>query len=259
VWLCRAADEAGVDLKGAQLTLVGEPLTSARLAAIRRTGADAVPIYGSVEAARMGFGCLAAESPDELHVLTDQFALIQAGREGSAAGVPPRGLLVSALRPATPIILLNVSLGDQGDMEERSCGCPLEPLGWTTHLHTVRSYEKLAAGGMTLLDTDVIRVLEEVLPARFGGGPTDYQLVEEEAEGGLPRLLLFVHPAVGPLDPEAVADAFLTAIGGGSEGERLMELQWRQGRLLRVERQPPRTTGTSKVLHLHQERRRGPD
>jgi hypothetical protein len=57
-------------------------------------------------------------------------------------------------------------------------------LGWTTHLRDIRSQEKLTAGGMTFLDTDLIRVLEEVLPARFGGAPTDYQLVEEEAEEG---------------------------------------------------------------------------
>ena len=37
---------------------------------------------------------------------------------------------------------------------------------------------------MTFLDSDVIRVLEEVLPARFGGGPTDFQLVEQEDDDG---------------------------------------------------------------------------
>lgn len=60
-----------------------------------------------------------------------------------------------------------------------------ERLGWTLHLHGIRSVEKLTAAGMTFLDSDVIRVLEEVLPGRFGGGPTHYQLVEEEdAEDG---------------------------------------------------------------------------
>jgi hypothetical protein len=54
---------------------------------------------------------------------------------------------------------------------------------------------------MTFLDTDVIRVLEEELPARFGGTPTDYQLLEEEADDGQPRLQLLVHPRVGPLNP----------------------------------------------------------
>ena len=77
---------------------------------------------------------------------------------------------------------------------------------------------------MTFLDVDVIRVLDEVLPGRFGGGPTDYQLIEEETEDGRPRVRLLVHPRVGePSTSTPSADAFLTAIGRQSEGERLME------------------------------------
>ena len=93
-------------------------------------------------------------------------------------------LLVTSLRATAPLVLLNVSLGDQAVVAARACGCPLEDLGWTTHLHTIRSYEKLTAGGMTFLDTDLVRVLEEVLPTRFGGGPTDYQLEEAPREPG---------------------------------------------------------------------------
>ena len=127
-------------------------------------------------------------------------------------------------------------------------------LGWTTHVHTIRSFEKLTAGGMTFLDADVVKVLEEVLPARFGGGPTDYQLLEQEVEGGHPCLRLLVHPAVGPVEEEAVIDTFLNALGGGSGVERVMSMQWREASLLRVERQAPRTTAVGKILHIHSER-----
>jgi hypothetical protein len=89
---------------------------------------------------------------------------------------------------------------------------------------------------MTFLDADVVRVLEQAMPARFGGGPTDYQLLEQEADDGSPCLRLLVHPAVGPLNPAAVADALLAAIGPGSGAHRLMALDWRESRLLRVER-----------------------
>jgi hypothetical protein len=123
--------------------------------------------------------------------------------------------------------------------------------GWTRHLHAVRSFEKLTAGGVTFLDTDVIRAIEEVLPARFGGGPLDYQLVEDEAPDGRPLVRLLMHPALGPADPRAVADAFLTAIASGSDAQRLMVMQWRQGGLPVVERQVPHVTGAVKVLHLH--------
>ena len=255
VRLCRAAFESRVDLGGAYFTTVGEPFTEARLAVIRRSGARAAPRYSSIESGPVGYACLAPASPDDLHVLHDLQALIQPGPDGHTHGLPGDALLISSLRPTAPFILLNVSLGDQGVLARRTCGCPLERLGWTTHLHTIRSYEKLTAGGMTFLDTDLIRVLEEVLPARFGGAPTDYQLVEEEAADGQPRLRLLVHPAVGLLDSGTVADAFLSAISRGSGSERVMGLAWRAANFLHVERRPPLVTATGKILHLHAERR----
>jgi hypothetical protein len=94
-------------------------------------------------------------------------------------------------------------------------------------------------------------VLEEVLPARFGGGPTDYQLVEEEAEGGLARVRLLVRPEVGPMDPDAVATAFLAAIAAGGGAERIMGQVWRDGQVLRVERRAPFATASGKILHLY--------
>jgi hypothetical protein len=60
-----------------------------------------------------------------------------------------------------------------------------------------------------------------------------------------------VHPRVGTLDAAAVADVFLRALGDQSEGDRLMELQWRQEQVLRVERRAPLTTRSGKILHLH--------
>jgi hypothetical protein len=105
---------------------------------------------------------------------------------------------------------------------------------------------------MAVLDTDVIRVLEEILPARFGGGPLDYQLVEDEAGDGRSLVRLLVHPAVGIVEEGAVAEAFLSALAQVSETQRLMATQWRQAGLPVVERRAPFVTGSGKVLHLHQ-------
>jgi hypothetical protein len=96
-------------------------------------------------------------------------------------------------------------------------------------------------------------VLEEVLPARFGGAPTDYQLVESTGPDGQPRLRLLVNPALGALDPESVSGTFLSAIGAGSGVERIMGLVWRDARLLEVERRPPLGTASGKILHLQTE------
>jgi hypothetical protein len=255
VRVCGAATAAGIDLQGARFTTGGEPVTAARLAAIRRCGAEVLPHYGSAECGRIGEACLAPRAPDDLHLYHDFNALIQAEPDVVSRGVRPATLFVSSLRPTAQLILLNVSLGDQADVLERACGCPMEQLGWVTHVSNIRSFDKLTAAGMTFLDHDLIRVLEEVLPTRFGGAPTDYQLVEEELADGQPRLRLLVHPAVGPLDEGAVANEFLAAIGGGSGLHRIMELQWRQADVLTVERQVPRTTALGKILHLHHERR----
>ena len=104
---------------------------------------------------------------------------------------------------------------------------------------------------MTFLDSDVTRVLDELLPIRFGGGPTDYQLVEEEQPDGRSCLRLLVHPALGPLEPHRVLDAFLTGISAGSSAHQIMALQWRQDGLLTLDREPPRATPAGKILHLH--------
>ncbi len=104
---------------------------------------------------------------------------------------------------------------------------------------------------MTFLDRDVIRILEEVLPQRWGGAPTDYQLLEEEDTSGNPRLKLLVHPCISPLNESAVREAFLDAIGEGSEAERVMGLLWRDAGFFTVERRAPLATPSGKILHLH--------
>lgn len=257
--LCAAARAAGLSLEGVQFMLGGEPITAARLAAINQAGVEATAGYGTAETGPCGIGdgCLAREIPDEIHVFHDLHALIQPDLGAAEPRLPPGTLLVSSLRPTAPLILLNVSLGDTAVLSRRACGCPLEALGWRTHLHTIRSHEKLTSAGMTFLDGDIVRVLDLVLPARFGGGPTDYQLVEEEAEGGQPRLRLLVHPRIGPVSPEVLTETFLAAVGGGSGAERLMELVWRSAGLLEVERRPPRATASGKILHIHVGARQG--
>jgi hypothetical protein len=250
VRLCQAAFEAGLDLRGVELTIGGEPTTTARLEAIRRVGASATPVYASTETGLIGYGCLEPQAADDLHLLSDLHAVIRVGTDGRDGPLPGGTLLMSSLRSAARFVLLNVSLGDQAQLVTRRCGCPLEELGWTAHLHNIRSCEKLTAGGMTRQDADVIKVLEQVLPARFGGCPTDYQLVEDETEAGQIVLRLLAHPRLGPLDTDLIADVFLAAIGGGSGSERITELQWRQAGWLRVERQQPLATASGKILHL---------
>jgi hypothetical protein len=248
VRLAQAALETGIDLSGVRLTVGGEPLTASRLEAIRRSGATVFPRYGSVECGHLGFGCLAPVAADDLHVVSDLHAIIQAGA-AHVPGLPPHGLLVTSLRPTSPLPLINTSLGDEAILERRRCGCPLDRLGWESHLQGVRSFEKLTAAGMTFSDGDVVLVLETVLPGRFGGGPTDYQLIEQEGEDGRAMITLVVHPAVGLADDGVIRETFLTALGA-TPSARVMAWAWREAGLPRVERRPPVPARSGKVLHL---------
>ena len=251
VRICEAAGAAGLDISGAQFTAASEPMTEARMHAIRSTGAHALPQYASVETGVIGLACLDPAKVDDVHLLHDRFAVVQSAASNT---LPADSLLLSSLRQTSaPFVLLNVSLGDQAVLENRNCGCAMERLGWHAHLHSIRSQEKLTAGGMTFLDKDVIRVLEAVLPSRFGGGPTDYQLLEEVTADGHSRLRLLVEPALGPIDSNALREAFLTAIGAGSDSEHIMSQLWSGSDILGVERLTPRKTGAGKILHVHQQ------
>jgi hypothetical protein len=250
VRICETAASAGLDVTGAQFMVSGEPITEARLASVREAGAEPSTRYGTIESNAIGYGCLTPDHPDDVHFLHDLHAVIQVP-DRHASGLPGGALLISSIESSAPTVLLNLSLGDRAVMGPRRCGCPLEAVGWSTHLHTIRSFEKLTAGGMTFLGTDVIRVLEEALPRRFGGGPADYQLVEEEGPSGSAHLRLLVRPEVGPLDAATVERAFIAALSNGSGSERVMGLAWRDAAVVRVERRAPFTTASGKILHLH--------
>jgi hypothetical protein len=182
----------------------------------------------------------------------DGFGVIQPDDQAHPA-LPPDTLLVTALLPRARLILLNASMGDRAVMTKRNCGCPLGRLGWTTHLHTIRSFEKLTVGGITALQADLIHVLEEVLPRRFGGGAMDYQLAQGETENGKPDVRLMVHPRLGSIDENKVRELFLDAVGFDSGADLLTALLWREAGLPIVERREPKITGAGKVQHVHSE------
>ena len=253
VRLCQAAAEAGFLLRGAQFWLTGEPITARRLGVIAKAGADAVGHYGSSECGGpIAYGCLHPQRRTDLHLLTDLHALIQAGPSvDESRDLPPQALFYSSLRDTAPFVLLNVTIGDEAVVEPATCGCPLVELGWRTTLRDLRSYAKLTAGGMSILDADMLDVLDDVLPRRFGGGPTDYQVVEDEDDQGRPLIRVLVHPRLGALDTHAIREALLGAIGRGHGVERVTELAWRDAGLVRVERRAPVATASGKIRHVH--------
>ncbi len=250
VRVCLAAEERGLDIAGTMIRSGGEPLTKARARAMHAAGCRVVTHYGMGETGRLGVPCARPAAVDDVHLLLDKIALIQSEKTlANGAKVPVN--VYTTLLPSTPKLMINVESDDYGVLEERQCGCLLGELGYHLHLHTIRSYEKLTSEGMNFLGADLIRLVEEVLPARFGGAPTDYQFVEEEDANGLPKVNLVVSPRVGPVDEDAAINAvvgFLNHVPGASDdyGER-----WRQGGTLRLIRREPYATTASKILALH--------
>jgi len=249
VALCRMALEKGIDISGGRLLVMGEPITRSRVETIRKAQCVPIPRYGSIETGPIGYGCPMGRHPDDVHLMADHHAVIQAGDDGPA-GLPPEALLVTSLHPNSPFTMLNLSMGDQGVIEEARCGCLLESVGWTTHLRDIRSFEKLTSCGVTFLGTEVIQVLEEVLPKRFGGAPTDFQLVENEMEDGRAVLTLVVNPSLGALDDRVIADEFLSAISAGSAVGAVNAQIWRDGGTVRIERRFPTVGRSGKILHF---------
>jgi hypothetical protein len=103
---------------------------------------------------------------------------------------------------------------------------------------------------MTFTMAFALRLVEEVLPGRFGGAPSDYQLVENRS-GDLTRVELLASPRLGPLDEVAVGEATYAALGEDGEGPALMTRLWRDAGVVRVVRGEPHATARGKVLAVH--------
>jgi hypothetical protein len=250
VAICEAASALGVDISGSELLLAGEPFTPMRQHAMRSAGVRAFPRYSCTGVGHIGYGCEAGVQPDDVHLLSDLHVAVQATQTSDSAP-----LYFTSLSPHAALTLLNVSVGDTAVLSRRSCGCPLESIGWDTHLHTIRSAEKLTAGGGSLLDVDIVRILERDLPEQFGGSAVDYQLVDDETADGRPLIRLLVASRVGAVDESDVERAFREAIAAAGGAEHIMMKVWEAGSTLRVERRQPYTTSNGKIAHVHRPNR----
>lgn len=249
VRVCRAALEHGIEIRGAMFRVGGEPLTPAKAEAIARAGASWVSAWAMSETGVMGVACGNREARDEVHVVPSKVALLERSKV-----LPDRvsridALYLTTLHTASPKIMLNVDSGDYGVLTSRRCGCPLERIGWDTHLHSIRNYEKSTAGGMHFLGREILTLVEEVLPSRHGGSIGDYQL-EEEEEGALTRVTIAIAPGVGRVEEGRVKQTVLEFLGSSNAGGKLMARLWREGEVLRVVRREPYYTPSGKVPPL---------
>jgi hypothetical protein len=245
-----AAQEAGINLRGASFFGTSEPATPGKVRQILASGARFISSYGMVEAHRMGIGCARAEMGDDVHVHKDAYVLFTHPYAVPGFDVCVPAFNVTSLLPTASKILLNLQMDDYGILQERSCGCDLESYGFTTHIQEIRSYSKLTGEGVTLIGNEIVQVLEEVLPARFGGTPLDYQLVEHEDTDGFTRLVLRIDPRLAIGDSQEVTRVVLRALGNSSSMADAARAVWEHTGTLQVERKEPILTARGKHFPL---------
>jgi hypothetical protein len=248
--IAEAAWKVGASLKGVTFICGGEPFTEAKRDAILRAGATATPRYGFVTGGSVGNGCAHPAHTDEIHVNRHTFALIAAPEGYASRAASVRPFLFTTLLPSDPWLLFNVENGDYGILDERDCGCDLERVGLTLHLHHIRSYEKFTSEGMNYFYGDLFDIFEKHLPSEFGGGPGDYQLVEEEDEDGRTRLTLRVHPKIANLDEAKIIARLREHLSSGSWEKEFQVRVWQHAGTFRVRREAPHTSGRGKILPL---------
>jgi len=255
--LVLAAEEAGIALGDVAFLVTGEPLTPAKRFQIESRGCKVLPRFGFNESGRDALGCPHASAVDDYHVMTDAIAVRQHSRVVDQDGTTVPAYLYTSLLPHARYVLLNTESGDYGGLEERRCGCFLDQAGLRFHIHTVRSFEKLTAEGMTYFGSSLIRLVEEVLPREFGGDSRHYQFVEAEDKQGFTRLYLLASPGVGAIDEHALQHRILQEIGADDTirgPHRVTEHVWTGADTVRVLRRDPLATMAGKVLHLHRDR-----
>jgi hypothetical protein len=246
--IAQAAKDEGLDLSGVTFTGGGEPPTPAKVRGITESGARFTSSYGMTETGGVAKACARPLDQTDVHFCEDMLAMIQTPKTLDDSGTVVQALVYTSLLPTAPKLMLNVESDDFGIVENRSCGCPFEELGYPRHIRQIKSFKKLTGEGMTLVGTDMVRVLEEVLPARFGGSPLDYQLREEEDERGFTRLTVLVNPRLEIADENEVVQTLLGSLTKAGAGAEITRAVWAQAGTVRIRREEPVWTSTGKLM-----------
>jgi len=242
--LARHAVERGIDLTGTLAFPASEPVTAGKLHAMRAAGIRPFPMYAFVPEGTMGLSC--GHCADEEYHLWEQDLAVVGRVRSRGDGTDVDAYLWTSLAIEAPRVLLNVENDDYGTIRrDVDCPCPLGQVGLRTRLAGIRGISKVVAAGISL-DGEVFDQLAEVaLPARLGGGPGDYQFVEEESGAGT-VVALRIHPGLGDLDHDEARRAFHAALGSSDNGI-LAGSVW-DSEALRIDRAAPIVTKAGKTL-----------
>ncbi len=249
---CRAAKEKGLRIAGTWFLLGGEPFTDLKKKEMESVGAKGAGFYISTESGPISLTCSNPGEIDDSHLLDSHIAVIQKREEVKLSNLTVDAFLLTSFLPDGPKMLLNVEMGDFGVIEKRSCGCKLEKLGLFEHVHTIRSFEKMTGTRMSTLNSGLLRIVEEVLPGRFGGSVTDYQILEVE-ENGYSGLNLLISPDIVGVSEEKVLETIMGELRAMGEGSGLSVDKLEKVRNIRIKREYPKRTKVGKVFSFHVE------
>ena len=247
--ICVAAFEKGLDLSGVTFWGGGELPTRARVAQIVKTGARWISNYATTETGTIAVACANPNDDNDLHVVKDHAAIIQKPTELNRMSKSINALYITDLLQNNPKLMINIESDDCGTIERRSCGCPLEAYGYTDHLLNIRSVHRSAGEHLTLLDDGLMRVVEEVLPERFGGTLLDYQLVEECFDPS--RLFLYIHPRIRLEDEKAVLRLMEVELKKSPFFREFNKTIGSNDSMLTIRREEPVITPGSKFMPFH--------
>lgn len=251
------AKNNGLNLGHTVFWLMGEPITPKILEEIKDFGCMAYSLYGCNEMMMIGQGCANPAYPDDMHFLKDKLAVVQFPRKVEHSDITVDAFFFTTLLDSSPMIFLNAEIGDYGIVEKRSCGCDFEKIGFDTHIHTIRSFEKLTAEGVTFIGSNLIPLIQDILPRQFGGDATSYQFVEEETEDGLTKLYVLISPDVGELDEDKLKEAIFNSLCGGPDLFRASRQIWDRADTINIKRQHPIPTRRGKIVPLQIRKRTG--
>jgi hypothetical protein len=249
VRIAASALENGFDISGTIFRVSGEALTDAKRRVIESAEAEVFPFYHIHELGQIGTACRKMNKGNCVHIQRDAVAVISHRRNAPLINFEVNSLLFTSLLPTAARVLINAEMDDAGIVGKAHCDCVYQKAGFVEKISDIYSYGKLTGQGITLLGDDVVQILEEILPKKFGGTPGDYQLVEEESSHQT-GIQLRVSPRAGISSTGELKKGFLNEVRklyGGSMTVR----QWIHTDAVRAVIDEPYITSTGKVLPLH--------
>ena len=247
--ICAAAAEHGIDLSGTFFRMGGEPFTPAKEALLASVGATGACLFYNGEVGGLsGVPCADRAELGDVHLCSHRLALSTRDVKLPDGTTVP-ALCLTTIHHTVRTTAINLVSDDFAVVEDRECACELGTLGLSTHIHSIRSFEKLTGEGVTFLGEPLIDLVERVLPARYGGALTDYQFAEREIDG-VTRLELRVSPRVGPLNGANMVETVLDFLQARDGGAHVMSDIWRASGTVEVVREEPEPTRNGKVLPL---------